>query len=389
MKKILVLTPIPYGGWEGFYFRDNGITVRQFRQMGVDARLVVLKHTDNAPYREDMPTLTVTLRDMENAEWWREQNPWGAVLALWNAPRYDMIRQAALAVTPRVIERMDTDGVRSPAIWPRQFLRPYSSVTRGVVVTLARMLFPALIDRKIALTMSRMPVMCAESPLAVARIQRIIRMHGLKPPRIAMISHPADTLELRYQSGCKTNQVISVAGWARPEKDLPRMIGVMRCFLELHRDWCFCLVGDGVSEQILKEHGIKPDLLKRIRLTGWLTHDQLSAEYNRSRIFVLTSIGEGQNISAGEALVNGCSYVSAANLNGNSYLASMNSGTIAPVRSIAQICDALNAEVNEWATGRREPDQIAAQWNTRLGAESVCRQLLAELELAGGENKSL
>jgi glycosyltransferase involved in cell wall biosynthesis len=382
MKKILVLTPIPYNGWESFYFRDNGITVRQFRQMGVDARLVVLKHTDNAPCREDLPTLAVTMQDMENAAWWRAQNPWGVVLALWNAPRYDKIRQSALTVTPRVIERMDTDGVRLPSIWPWQFWLGAGSGSwlLGTVVTLARLCFPSLIDRRIALTMSKMPVMCAESPLAAARSQRAIRSQGFNPSRVAMISHPADTLKLRYQSGRKINQVISVAGWGRRQKDLPRMIRVMKEFLEIQRNWNFCLVGDGVNEKDLREHGMAGELLSRVRLTGQLTHDQLSEEYNRSRIFVLTSLGEGQSIAAGEALTCGCSYAGAANLNGCSYLASMNSGTIAPVRSVAQICDALNAEVNEWAAGRREPDAIAAQWTERLGAEAVCKQLLKELE---------
>ena len=228
--------------------------------------------------------------------------------------------------------------------------------------------------------MSQLPAMCAESPLAVARTQRAIRDMGFKPPRIAMISHPADTSELQYQSGCKINQVISVAGWGRTEKDLPRMIDVMRIFLTLHRDWCFCLVGDGVSEEILKKCGINEELLSRIKLTGHLPHDQLAVEYNRSRIFILTSLAEGQSIAAGEALTCGCSYVGAANLNGCSYLVSMNSGTIAPVRSVAQIGDALNAEVNEWEAGRRDPDMIAAQWKERLGAESVCRQLLTELK---------
>jgi len=106
MKRILFEIPIPYGPDGGFWSRDSGLTVLALRKMGYDVWLVAPVGPETVT--TDRPVLLVSLETMKSADWWRMQNPDAVVLNTWSAPRYDAILQAALAATPRVVERLDT-----------------------------------------------------------------------------------------------------------------------------------------------------------------------------------------------------------------------------------------------------------------------------------------
>ena len=59
------------------------------------------------------PVLWPSPPDVRDPLWWQSQKPDLVILGLWTRPKYDSIRRAALSATPRVIERADSDGMRT------------------------------------------------------------------------------------------------------------------------------------------------------------------------------------------------------------------------------------------------------------------------------------
>jgi hypothetical protein len=51
-------------------------------------------------------------------------------------------------------------------------------------------------------------------------------------------------------------------------------------------------------------------------------------------------------------------------------------GTLARDLSAAALAEALQAELAEWRSGRRDPARIATRWGTLLHAPAVARKLL-------------
>ena len=118
-QRILALLPIQYSDHWGFWFRDAGLVVATLREMGYDAWLVALPGPDSAETKE--PVIQVPLEELARPEWWQAQKPDAVISLMWGASRYAAIRRAALTVTKRFLEKLDTDGIRSPRIWLAEY----------------------------------------------------------------------------------------------------------------------------------------------------------------------------------------------------------------------------------------------------------------------------
>jgi glycosyltransferase involved in cell wall biosynthesis len=388
MKRILFAIPIPFGPNWGFWTRDSGLVVLALRKMGYDAWLVALG--DSTTVTEGMPVLPVTLEEMRNPEWWKSQRPDAVVLSTWSAPRYDAIRKAALAATPRVIERLDTDGARSARLFPKPyftyFRRAYAdrfpvgwrwlSVPLAASRIVLLFLFPALMDRRMVATMKQLPGLIAESPVAVERMQLMFQTFSGTKHRIVMIPHPINEDVLRYTGCPKENRIITVGRWASHQKDYPMLKKVLDGFLRLHPDWKATVVGEGIPSH----NPLETKLARQITYHEQLSHEQLAVEYSRSKIYLMVSGYESFCIAAAEALCCGCSVVGSTNIPTSSYFAEPQSGDVAEVRTPKAFLATLDREVESWAKGKRNPETISTVWRERAGSEAVARATLAFLE---------
>ena len=393
MKRLLFALPIPYSPQGGFWTRDAGLMVVTFRQMGYDAWLIVLG--DASTLTEDKPVLAVSLDDLNRPEWWKAQRPDAVVLSTWSAPRYDALRRAALAATPLVLERLDTDGVRSARNLPRAYyIRAWGAYWDNLPATvrwLAPFLaaartalfyaFPRLMDARMVATMGRVPALIAESPVAAARIQQMFDIFSGTKHRIAMIPHPVNEEVVHYDGTPKENQIITVGRWATAQKDFPMLRNVLKGFLQRHPDWRALVVGSGVPEHDRAARGSAvEEWQRRMIFREKLNHEELRAEYSRSKIYLMVSRYESFCIAAAEALCCGCSVVGSCTVPTSYYFAETESGAVAATRTSDAFLETLDGEVESWGKGGRDPTAIASTWRNRAGSHEVARATLALLE---------
>ena len=388
--RILALLPLVYGDTYGFWNRDLGLIVRALRALGHDAWLVALYAADQTP-GPDKPVIRATREELGEPEWWEKQKPDAIIINTWSATRFAAIRAAALTVKKPLIEKLDTDGVKSPKIWFYRYLQrglvsynysdPWPKKLRAfldaVTRTCAIYLLPGLLDRKMVRQMSTVPVFAAETPLAVARVKRFLRLYGATPmPRVVTISHPANTAQMRFLPGdVKKNVVVAVGRWDDAVKGWPLLLAIAQRFLAVQPDWKMVVIGGlpRIPEKLKEElHALRDRLI----LTGPLDHAQLSAWNRQAKIYLLTSHCETFNIAAAEALCCGCSVVGPSQIASVSYFAGAKSGTPSHLRTPDHMTDALIAEVDEWANQHRDPAKISALSLPHFDAEMVAKRYL-------------
>jgi glycosyltransferase involved in cell wall biosynthesis len=365
------------------------LVVLALRKMGYDAWLVALGGPMTVT--TDRPILPVSLETMKSADWWRAQHPDAVVLNTWSAPRYDAIRQAALAATPRVVERLDTSGARSARLFPKPHFVGLWGTYAEKLPAYARWLAPALaaartallyslpglMDVRMVATMRRLPAVIVESPVAAARIEQMFKTFSGVNHRVARIPHPVNEEAIHYNGTPKENQIITVGRWATLQKDFPMLRKVLKGFLQRHPDWRATVVGSGVS--IRDRNGAK-EWRQRITFHEKLTHEQLAVEYSRSKIYLMVSRYESFCIAAGEALCCGCSVVGSCAVPSSYYFAETQSGHVAETRTSKAFLKTLDQEVECWTKGERNPEAIASVSRKRMGSHAVAQATLALLE---------
>ena len=106
------------------------------------------------------------------------------------------------------------------------------------------------------------------------------------------------------------------------------------------------------------------------------SHPHRAGLYQESQILLCTSYIESFHIAAGEALCCGCSVVGDVRISSMPYLCSTSSGTLSCDLSVNNLRDALQAEIQAWERGERDPIQIGRTWTQRLHADRVAGQFL-------------
>ena len=152
--RIILYTDLQAEEGRLFWHRDLGLLTKAFRDLGYEAWLVVHPATESnatpaVPNKLDLPreqpcvaqqglprrsaagpdsplparhpppstrhdpVIWASPSEVRNPAWWQNHQPDLVILGLWTRPKYDPIRRAALSATPRVIERADSDGMRT------------------------------------------------------------------------------------------------------------------------------------------------------------------------------------------------------------------------------------------------------------------------------------
>jgi glycosyltransferase involved in cell wall biosynthesis len=391
MKRIFFAIPLVYDPRGGFWTRDSGLVVLALRKMGHDAWLVALG--DPAASPEGRPIVRASLRELSSAEWWQARQPDAVVLNTWSAPRYDAVRRAARAATPVVVERLDTDGARSARLFPREFIiRAWGgfwdrlpagwrwlALPLGLARFMVHYVFLSSMDYRMVATMGRLPGLIAESSVAAERMQKMIVRSSGRNQRIGVIPHPVHEEVLRYDGATKENRIITVGRWDTVQKDFPMLRKVLQKFLQQHPGWEATVVGRNIPAESLSAASAAEDWRRRVTCHEHLSHEQLAAEYGRSKIYLMVSRYESFCIAAAEALCCGCSVVGSSEIPTSAYFAETDSGAVAAVRTPEAFAASLDAEVAAWTQGRRDPRAIASIWRERVGGETVARSILAFL----------
>lgn len=315
--KILLYSEIIVATDQLFWHRDLGLLAKGFRDLGHDACLVVHPEHQAAsspsPTTKTPPVIWASFSDVRNPDWWQGHKPDLIILGLWTRPKYDPIRRAALSATPRVIERADSDGLRTASSGGlRAYARrrydyfrdrtvhwtPAFSVPASALYSLASILATPWIEARLAKTLKLLPGLTVETPRATELWKKLAAKLGADPRRIHCIPHPIQTDIFQPNPSIqKKKQIISVGRWESYQKNFPLLLRTLVSFLNQHPDWSALVVGSGLPER-------PPHPL--ITFSKPLPCSQLALRMQESTLFLSASRYESFGLAAAEAAACGC-----------------------------------------------------------------------------------
>lgn len=388
--KILLYTDLAVRPDELFWHRDLGLCTKALRDLGHEAHLVV-HPAKPRPVRSEIrsaatpppvtpvePVLWASPSDVRNSRWWREHKPDLVILGLWTRPKYDPVRRAALSATPHLIERADSDGMRTASCGWRVYAcrrydyfrdrtvgwaRPISCLASGLYAALSTLACPWM-EAHLAKSLRWIPDLAVETPGA-AELWRSLALRLGAATRIHHIPHPVQTEIFQGPKFQKQNKVVAVGRWQSHQKNLPLLLGTMRTFLDRHPDWSGLVVGSGL-------HPVSPH--PRLQWVPRLTPTALAEEMKAARIFLFSSRYESFLLAGAEALVAGCSVVGPEALVATQQLVEIQG--CAPTTSHT-LPESLEAEQQAWAEGRRDPSKISQRASAEFSSHAVAQRFIS------------
>jgi len=309
--KILCFTPLPYGDGSGWWGRDLGLIVRAFRQLGHDAHLVCYP-TTRSKDPLDRPVQLISQSQSTSRDWWTQQMPDLVILGLWTRPKYNPIRRAALSATPHVIERADSDGMRTASCGlliyakrrfdyfrDRTFRWPsLLSILASIFYSSTSILATLWIEYRLASTLKLLPAIAVETPQATRLWKKLASRLGADPEKFHHVPHPIQTDIFKFDPTIpKKNQIISVGRWESYQKNLPLLLKTLRTFLDKNPSWTSLVIGSGLPAK-------SPHPL--ITFLPPTDPTQLSRHMQESKIFLSSSRYESFGLASAEASACGC-----------------------------------------------------------------------------------
>lgn len=383
--KILLYTDLAIREDELFWHRDLGLLTRAFRELGHDASLIVHRALKSASKIKNQksknpndPVIWATTSDVRNPHWWQSHKPDLVILGLWTRPKYDPIRRAALSATPRVIERADSDGMRTASCGLKEYAqRRYDyfrsrtgnwpcagSFLVSCLYSAASVLASPWMERRLAETLRHIPDLAVETPGAADLWCSLV--HRLKAAtRVHHVPHPVQADLFQYRDSCqKQKRVVSVGRWESYQKNLPLLISTLAAFLDLHPDWSGVVVGSGL--RTTPSH-------PRMEFLPGVPPASLAKTMETAMIFLFSSRYESFLLAGAEALVAGCSVVGPETLVATRQLVEIQGCSTFGNRRLSA---ALEREGAAWIEGQRDPVRISRAACAVFSPQAVAQALL-------------
>ena len=370
--KILCCTTLPYGDGSGWWGRDLALTVLGFRALGHDAYLVCYR-TSHGEDIEGRPVLLISPAEASSPAWWQSHNPDLVILGLWTRPKYDPIRRAVLSATPRVIERADSDGMRTASCGLLTYAKrrfDYSrdrtchwpsllSILASIFYSFASILATPWIETRLARTLKLLPAVAVETPHATALWKSLATRLGVDPSKIHCVPHPIQTDIFKFDPAIpKKNQIISVGRWESYQKNLPLLLKTLRTFLDKNPCWTSLVIGSGLPTK--SPH-------PRITFIPPLSPVDLARHMQESQIFLSCSRYESFGLAAAEALCCDCMLVGPFNLEPSK---SFRFSSTTPIQSLSQSAAALRLPKTYFSS------KAVSRYDNLLAPQSVARALI-------------
>lgn len=307
-----------------FWHRDLGLVTKALRDLGHEAWLVVhpalesvSKILNQQSQTPKEPVIWASSSDVRSPSWWQSHKPDLVILGLWTRPKYDPIRHAALSSTPRVIERADSDGMRTASCGLTTYAkrrydyfrdRSYRwpalvSIPGSFLYSLASIFATPWIEARLARTLKLLPAIAVETAHATALWKGLAAKIGADPARIHCIPHPIQTDIFKLDTAVpKKDQIISVGRWESYQKNFPLLVKTLTGFLKKNPSWKALIVGSGLPPT-------SPD--SNILLSAALSPAQLARQMQESKFFLAASRYESFGLAAAEAQACGCTILDA------------------------------------------------------------------------------
>lgn len=384
--------PLAYGENPLFWERDAGLLCLGLRELGVDARLVLLGEPGE---RQGQPLILGRIEDFTDPAWWSRWGAAGVVLNSWGAPRFEPVARAIKTAGLRLVVRLDSNGDKSPRLNVRRYFdffrcyhrergHPAPALVAGLK-TLLHHTVRAAHDGPMCTHLSHADLVTIESPLARERCGELLRHLGRADlaARLRVLPHPVlDAFQ--FPAGGTKHPVILAAGrWESPFKDASKLIRVLGITLANEPTASARIFGSG-AELLHRELARLPDASRaRVTVAGPVAHLDLVPAMQQAQVILCTSRTESFHLASAEGLCSGCSVVGPAEIPSMHWFTSEQSGTLAADRSDVRLAGAVGLELVAWCAGQRDPVRISAAWRRRFTARAVAGEMLRLLEEAG------
>ncbi|NCY22261.1 hypothetical protein EBX31_09950, partial [bacterium] len=135
------------------------------------------------------------------------------ILGLWTRPKYNSIRRAALQATPNLIERADSDGMRTASFGLKTYARrrfdfcrdhtanwpPLISPFVSTLYSATSVLATPWLERRLARTVSLIPHLMVETPRAADLWQSLCLRLRVSTCRVQQAPHPIQSSLFQFQ----------------------------------------------------------------------------------------------------------------------------------------------------------------------------------------------
>ena len=377
-----------YSDDPAFWTRDGGLMCLGFRKAGFDSRFVAL----GPPcIREDLPLVLGTFEQFHDPAWWSQLRAQGVFLTSWGAPRFQGIVRAIKQSGTLLAIRLDAADVPSPRVNFRRFLQIAYSTARdtgrkfpGIYSVAKTLLFRfsrRAFDLPFCNHLSYADFIIIESPLGRETLRRYLRLLG-RPEiaeRVCAVFHAALDGLTYDQTVRKLPRIIAAGRWDAHQKDTPLLMKVLAEVLQQRPSCDAVLFGRGEKRLTALRARLPESIQSRITIAGAVPHDVLCRAYQAAQVILLTSRYESGPIVAAEAMCCGCSVVGPAPLPSVNFICGEGAGTLAGSRSVADLSDALAAEMHAWSSGLRDPSAISRAWIDRVSVSAIVRDFLLEV----------
>ena len=385
----LTATPLVYGGNLQFWERDAGLLCLGLRELGSDARLVLLGEPAE---QRDPPLILGRLEDFKNPAWWSRWNATGVVLNSWGAPRFEPVARAIKHAGLRLVVRLDSNGDKSPRLNFRRyfnFLCCYH-LERAQPMPVAASFLKALLyytvrpahDGPMCAHVGHANLITIESPLARERFAELLRRLGRADliGRLRVVPHPVLDAFQFHGGGSKLPVIIAAGRWESPFKDAQKLIRVLGMALSRETTARAQVFGPGADLLHLELARLPDTVRARVSVLGPVPHRDLVPAMQQAQIILCTSRSESFHIASAEGLCCGAAVVGPAEIPSMHWFTAEQSGTLAADRSDARLAEALGEELLAWRSGKRDALRISETWRNRFTARAVAAETLRLLD---------
>jgi hypothetical protein len=386
--RIFTCTPVAFGGGPDFFARDSGLLCRGFQAIGCESMAVM--PGDRKP-GDEADLIRTDYRNLESADWWKEQQLDGVVLYAWGRPKFRKVAAAIHAAGIFLVLNQDNGGLVSPLAglrdwleeqWilagqgrgPGAWLRFLKLTLRGLSAGLV------LTDPLRAAHLKQGDVIACVSPKAAEHYRKLCRIYGGADlaDRVRVVPHAVEP-RFRFSGAPKRRQVACVGRWQDVVQKRPWLLMEVIGTLVASDEEVSVVVAGTTTPALESWHRSLNELQRnRVHLRGRMDRDELAEILAESQVFYSPSAFESFGIAAAEALCSGCSVVAGRSVSmaGFEWFVSENSGMLAERDDCKGHASALQDELAAWRNGRREAAGISRAWCDRLHADEVAKKLL-------------
>lgn len=355
-----------------------------FRELGCEAVIVTTRFSAegySCPCRvvEDRQALL-------EPTLWDEERFDVALLPTWlgKADLLNVVRSSGC----RTVALTDTDGYIGARVHFRELLtrlcamqRTIGGKVRAFFWGLRQYLwFYRELDGSVLDSMDASDRVVVCSPFAVDNLKRFFSYHQRADlnDKLSVTPYPVDP---SFESGTighdRAARVLAIGRWDDDQKDPRLLYRLLRRRIESGAE-SYTVVGTRANAVFGSLARLAP---RRVELIDSATPEEIRSHLRSSQILLSTSKWESGPIVASEALLSGCSLVGPASVPKIRWLASLGYGTVFERRTVRAVETAIETELENWRTGRRDSEAIAAAWRGKFTAAAICRGLLAGLDV--------